>query len=119
MTLPLSSLWIIIVILSLGYVLAALMVGLWLGERGRRQATERFLVYGTPEDRRAPVVSRRPAKEAEDRIAEAGKEFSEEVIEAAVKDLKQQAKAQKLEGITDEQFRQDAIMLLSGQDVTA
>ena len=42
-----------------GWIAAALMAGLWWGERGRRQSAERWAVSGTPDELKA--VSMAPA----------------------------------------------------------
>lgn len=117
MTLPIAAILYGLSFGMLGWILAALVFGLWLGERGRRRVVERLLQFGTPDEPGGKVVSRRPAREAEDRIAEVRQEFSEEQVEKVTADLKRQAKEQGLEGISDEQFEEDARMLLSGRDV--
>jgi len=101
-----------------GWILAALMVGLWLGERGRRRAAERLLTFGNPEDGSLKKpVSRAPSGEAEDRFLASATEVSKETVERAVVYLKSEAKRQGIEGMSDAQFERDARSLLAGQNV--
>lgn len=97
-----------------GYIAAALMAGLWWGERGRRIAAERMLETGVPTTRAAISVDR--AKDAEDRVTEENRQYSEDTIERVFKDLKAQAKAEGYE-ISDDQLRADAERMLAGDNV--
>ncbi len=96
-----------------GYVLAALMVGLWWGERGRRLAAERLLVHGSPIESAGTPTSGRVPRDAEDRL----EKFSEDTVERAVSFLRAEAERQGIEGVTDEQLRADALEMLAGRDV--
>ena len=71
-------------IAALGYVLAALVAGLWWGERGRRLTAERWKVQGTPEKPMARVVARHTEPEAR---LEA--QFSEETIQRGCDNLRE------------------------------
>lgn len=62
-------------IAALGYIVAALVAGLWWGERGRRLAAERWKVQGTPEK---PVARVLPGHTEPEGRLEA--QFSEETI---------------------------------------
>lgn len=117
MTLQFSTLLWLLGIGTAGWVFGAFAIGLWWGECGRRRAAERMVTFGTPREDDTQAISRRPAKEAEDRIAAVGSEITEEMVDRVVEDLKKQANAQGIEGVTDEQFREDARLLLAGQDV--
>ena len=102
-------------ILLLGWIVAALMAGLWWGERGRRVAAERWLVSGAP-DAAPKAVSMAPSKEAEDRYAESVQEYSKETVDRGVKEMMAQA---KLAGVTvsEADIRRDVESMLSGENV--
>lgn len=109
---------VLVLVGYLGWILAALMLGLWWGEKGRRHAAERLITFGTPDEGAlAKPVSRRPAREAEDRFAEEMAQVSPEVLEKAVTYLKTEAARQGIEGITEEQFQRDALQMLRGESV--
>lgn len=55
-----------------GWVLAALATGMWLGERGKRLFIQNFQVYGQPNPLQKAVVWSDP--EPEDRLAGDGEE---------------------------------------------
>lgn len=100
-----------------GWIVAALMVGLYLGERGRRRAAERWAVTGLPDTGTPPpAVSRVPSAEAEDRFQREAQAYTEEAVERGVQQLLDDAKAA---GITVDQkeLRRDVERMLSGQDV--
>ncbi len=96
-----------------GLVAAALMAGLWFGERGRRVAAERWAVTGSPNAPRA--VSMAPSKEAEDRFAESNLEYSKETIDRGVKQLTADAKAAGID-VSEADIRRDVGSMLSGED---
>lgn len=102
-----------------GYLLpiaiAALMVGLWLGERGRRMAAERHLTSGSPEGGMA-AESTAPSKEAEDRFMEAGQAVSKETVERATKDLIAEAKALGIR-VDPKQIKRDVETMMLGENV--
>jgi hypothetical protein len=107
----------VLIVAFVGWILAALMVGLWLGERGRRAAAERLVVYGSPDaGAGTQPVSRAPSKEAEDRLRDVEFEFSEETVSRAMADLKVAADAQGLT-VSEDQLRNEALRLLGGQSV--
>ncbi len=66
-----------------------LALGLWWGERGRREAAEHWKVYGAPELR--PAQAFEPEPEPETRARVMG-EFPEATIDRGAKDLMAHAK---------------------------
>jgi hypothetical protein len=68
-----------VLLTSLGFTVAALAVGLWLGERGRRRMLERWVASGSPTPPPRAVV--RDQVEAEDRLLD----YEREVSKATVK----------------------------------
>lgn len=117
LTVAIGQLLFVACVTAFGYVAAALMLGLLLGERGRRRAVERLVLTGTTEVIEEPKpVSMAPAKEAEDRFREAAHEVSEATITRAVQDLRALAKF-KGEAISDEQLEHDVRMMFAQQDV--
>lgn len=99
----------------LGYVLAALMLGLWWGERGRRQAAERYAVTGSPEEGARTAVTRVPP-DPEQRFSASVQEYTNEAVERGVEHLMEQAREQGLH-IDRQALRKDVETMLSGQDV--
>lgn len=104
-----------------GLVLAALMVGLWWGERGRRIAAERLAVYGTPQaplkaTSTVPTKTHRPTQETQDRLEAASTEFSEQAVKSGMEDLRADYLTRGL-SVDEERLRREAIQMLSGQDV--
>lgn len=75
---------------------AGLAIGLYLGERGRREAAERLATTGTPS---APLATRiADAPDAEQRVLSAGRlaadrRFSEDTITKGVEQLQREAQA--------------------------
>lgn len=100
----------------LGWIVAALMGGLWWGERGRCRAAERWAITGTP-DGKPKAVSMVPALEAEDRVHASNQEYSEETIERGVKEVMDAAKQQGLP-MNEETARREVTALLVGEDVS-
>lgn len=100
----------------LGLMAAALFFGLWLGERGRRQAAERMITYGSPEELKHRPVTSGPVADAESRYAAASKEFTEEAIEKATAQIED---AYRIRGVivSHERARAEAASMLSGADV--
>ncbi len=95
----------------LGWIFAALMIGLWWGERGRRQAAERYVVFGSPESASAPPSSAVPP-EPEDRW----RDQREEAVEQGVDELRQAYRAQG-RPFDEKQLRQEVETMLGGSDV--
>jgi negative regulator of sigma E activity len=108
-----------VVVAAASLVVAALMVGLWLGERGRRKAAEAYLVHGSPTEGPAEPVSRVPVQ-AEDRYAQSRLvPVSKETVERFLADAEAQLRA---EGIPydPKQLRHDIEHhLMFGEDVEA
>lgn len=100
----------------LGYVLAALMVGLWWGERGRRRTVERWLESGTLDEHAPKAVSRVPAQEMEDRLKATSDEAYHEAVDRGVEQMLADAHAQGYD-VDADQIRKDVETMLSGQDV--
>lgn len=100
----------------LGYVLAALMVGLWWGERGRRQAAERWVVSGSPEEGASGAVSRLPSQEAEDRYIGAMRAAEKETAQRMFVDWRDELRSQGLP-VDEKKLRQDVETVLAGEDV--
>jgi hypothetical protein len=98
----------------LGWVIAALAVGLWYGEMQRRRAAERTITYGSPAGSLRKPTSMAPSAEAEDRFLAA---VSEETVVRTAEALKRQAEARGIEGMSDADFERDARDLLAGHDV--
>lgn len=98
-----------------GWIVAALMGGLWWGERGRCRAAERWAIIGTP-DGAPKAVSMAPAMAAEDRLHASNQEYSEETIERGVKEVMAAAKRQGLP-MNEETARREVTQLLVGEDV--
>lgn len=95
-----------------GWLAAALMVGLWFGERGRRRSAERWAVTGSPHTPKA--VSMAPSKEAEDRFTESVQEYSKETVDRGVKQMMADARTQGIE-VSEADIRRDVEnMLLDG-----
>jgi histone H3/H4 len=106
-----------LLIAAAGWIVAALLVGLWLGERGRRRSAERLLVTGLPDvETPPPAVSRVPSEEAEDRFQREAQAYTDEAVERGTAQLVEDAKAA---GITVDrkQIRRDVEKMLSGEDV--
>ncbi len=99
---------------ALGWIAAALAIGLWWGERGRRKAAENWVVTGAPEAPKA--VSMAPSKEAEDRFAESVQEYSKESVDRGVQQLMADAKTAGV-AISEADARRDVETMLSGEDV--
>ena len=102
-----------------GWILAALVLGLWLGERGRRRAAERYAVTGSPDDATPAAVSRAPAQEAEDRFRAAGLAVSQETVDRFFEDAVAQLKAEKIPFDPDQLRREIESQLMHGEDVLA
>lgn len=101
----------------LGWIVAALMVGLYLGERGRRRAAERWAVTGLPDTGSPPpAVSRVPSEEAEDRFRREAQAFTEEAVERGVAQLLEDAKAAGMT-VDQKKLRADVERMLAGEDV--
>ena len=100
---------------ALGWIAAALMAGLWFGERGRRKAAENWVISGAPDAPKA--VSMAPSKEAEDRCAESVLEYSKETEDRAVADMVAEAKDKGI-AISEAELRRDVRSMLSGESVT-
>lgn len=95
-------------------VLTGLSIGLYLGERGRRQALERQLVTGNPMGTRAEV--RAPEVEPEERIAKVGQpardyEVSRKTIKNGIRSVMQEAQRQGQKMSEAEAERQVLAML--------
>ncbi|KKL62005.1 hypothetical protein LCGC14_2189540 [marine sediment metagenome] len=98
---------------AIGWIAAALMAGLWWGERGRRVAAERWAITGSPN---APhATSMAPSKEAEDRFAESVLEYSEESVDRGVKQMMADAEAAGV-SLNEADARRDVKIMLSGED---
>lgn len=99
-----------------GWIVAALTLGLWWGERGRRRSAERYLVSGTPDTSSRKAVSRLPSQETEDRWRAESDEAQKEAVDRGVAEMMADARAK---GITVDpmQLRKDVETMLSGQDV--
>ena len=114
-----TTAWFVSTLLgTLGWCAASAMLGLWLGERGRRLAAERLVTFGSPlAPKRAPAVSQPPAPTAEDRLLAESHAVSEETKDRMFQDFRKYAI--DVLGITpdEEQLRKDIELLLSGQDV--
>ncbi len=105
------------ILAALGWIVGALALGLWWGERGRRQSAERLLVTGLPDTGSPPpAVSRVPSGEAEDRFHREAQAYTEEAVDRGVEALLADAKAA---GITvdPKEIRRDVEQMLSGSDV--
>ncbi|KKK95116.1 hypothetical protein LCGC14_2676010 [marine sediment metagenome] len=98
-----------------GWIVAALMGGLWWGERGRCRAAERWAITGTP-DGKPKAVSMVPALEAEDRVHASNQEYSEETIERGVEEVMEAAKRQGMP-MDEATARREVTALLVGEDV--
>jgi hypothetical protein len=99
-----------------GWIVAALMGGLWWGERGRCRAAERWAIIGTP-DGAPKAVSMVPALEAEDRLHASNQEYSEETVKRGVEELMEAAKEQGFP-MSEETARREVTALLVGEDVS-
>ncbi len=99
-----------------GWIVAALMAGLWWGERGRCRAAERWAIIGTP-DGAPKAVSMVPALEAEDRLHASNQEYSEETIERGMEEVMAAAKKQGLP-MDQATARREVTALLVGEDVS-
>jgi hypothetical protein len=97
-----------------GWIAAALMAGLWWGERGRCRAAERWAMTGTPDAPKA--VSMAPSKEAEDHYAESVLEYSKETEDRGVAEMMAEAKAQDIV-LNEADCRRDVRSMLSGESV--
>jgi hypothetical protein len=81
---------------AFGWIVAGLAIGLFVGERGRRQAAERLAITGSPS---APLAARlADMPDAEQRVLAAGRmaadrRFSESTIQKGVEQLQQEAAA--------------------------
>jgi hypothetical protein len=106
--------WVMMLV-SIG--VSGLVLGLWLDERGRRQAAERYLATGYPTGAPRAVVTE-GAPEAEDRLLAAAKEATRQTIkrgyDQAVAELR--AKGQDFD---PKQLKRDIAMMVSGFDVEA
>ena len=102
---------------ALGWIVGAFATGLYLGERGRRQAAERMLTFGSPEASPGAPTSLAPSKEAEDRFLEEAALYSEETVEKLKDHLREEATRQGIEGISDRQLEADARAMLAGMSV--
>lgn len=101
---------------ALGWIVGAFATGLYLGERGRRQAAERFLTFGGPDAGHGPT-SRAPSQEAENRFLEDVAAVSEETVERLVEHLREEATLQGIEGVSDAQLERDARAMLAGMNI--
>ncbi|KKM68222.1 hypothetical protein LCGC14_1463000 [marine sediment metagenome] len=99
-----------------GLVAAALMGGLWWGERGRRVSAERWITTGAPDKVEATTMV--PSRDAEDRFEQASGEATDEMIERGMKELKADADLAGVE-VNDEQLRKEVVQMLAGDDVLA
>lgn len=111
------SLLIAVLAAALGWAAVGLSIGLWVGERGRRQAAERLLTFGSPEGHTGAPTSERVNPEAEDRLIAEVQRFSEDTVERATRGLMEQAKMAGYEGYTEAQAKRDALDMLHGIDV--
>jgi len=101
----------------LGWVLAAAMLGLWLGERGRRAAAERMLTWGSPEGNgRRRAVARAPAQEAEDRFLAKADALTKDTVARGIEEVR--AHFREIGQPFDEkQWRRDIEAMVAGNDV--
>jgi len=99
---------------ALGWIAAALMAGLWFGERGRRKAAENWVISGAPDAPKA--VSMAPSKEAEDRFAESVLEYSKETEDRGVAELMEEARTKGI-AVNEADIRRDVRSMLSGESV--
>lgn len=100
----------------LGWVGAALCLGLYLGERGRRLSAERYLVTGSPDTRAPKAVSRLPSQEMEDRFRAETDEAYQAAVERGVNALMEEARAKGMV-VDAKQIRRDVETMLAGEDV--
>lgn len=106
---------LLVVAAVVGWTAGILFFGLWLGERGRRLAAERWVATGSPDQ---PVAEALPApKEAEDRLFEAGQAFEKETVERGIEAMLADAKARGVR-MTEAEARHDVLTMLGGEDVT-
>lgn len=100
----------------LGWIVAALLIGLWWGERGRRRASERYLISGSPDTSAPKAVSMAPAAEAEDRFLRASQEAEEATVKRVADGIMEEAKAQGIH-IDAKKAKADARSMVAGEDV--
>jgi hypothetical protein len=105
-------------VLMLGLPLAAagFLLGLYLGERGRRRAAERWAVTGSPDDAAPAATSRVPAREAEDRFLEATEAARKDAVERGVVQLMEEARVAGMT-VDEKQIRRDVETMMAGEDV--
>lgn len=96
-------------------VLASLMIGLWLGERGKRRNAERWATTGHP-DGQARAESYVPNAEAEDRFIKAGHEAEKQVVDRMMADESLVGPLRKA-GMSNKQIRRDLANMVAGNDV--
>ncbi len=99
-----------------GWIVGAMFVGLWLGERGRRMAAERRETHGTPLEPTARRLPDEPDSETFARTVgrtEANARFSEETIRRGMAQLKAEAEATGLP-LSDADARTQALAMLHG-----
>lgn len=95
---------------GVGAGLLGLALGLWWGERGRRQAAERLLVHGTtqvaaPRRLGSPVAS-------EEVATTTGRAFTEATVERGVERLLAEAEAEG-QRLSPEEAREQVVYMLS------
>lgn len=109
-------LWALVVAAG-GWSAAALMLGLWLGERARRRATERLVQFGIFDGPQAARLPDRPDAEQRamtvGRHAEANRRFSEETIRRGSEALLAEARAEG-RSLSAKDARDQAIAMLYG-----
>jgi hypothetical protein len=114
---PITPLVIVAILGAAGWILGALCIGLWLGERGRRIAAERLATTGNP---LGHTAARLPDEvDGEGRVASMGKaaaeaRLSEATIRKGVEQLQREADAAGLAPLSDKDARQQVIAMLYG-----
>jgi len=86
-----------------------LLVGLYMGERGRRLTVERLLVSGTPEKPNPQRLGQKVP--SEEMVQDVGKIFTEETLERGVDRLIAEAKEEGIT-LTPEEAREQAQWML-------
>ena len=92
------------------------MVGLWLGERGRRQAAERVLVTGSPTEiaaKRLPDQDDAAARAMTAGRVMASAQLSEDTIKRGVAHLQREAEAVG-QSLSAEEARKQVLAMVAG-----